>query len=236
MSASDEEENYWPGYVDALTTMTMVLTFIMLVLGLAVFSLSQNVSKGMLETIAKAMKLTDSLPAEMTSEELSKIVIEKIEQQEADVRSSRTALTLMNDHGGGHAVEAQSGASRTEKRIESAAEAAAGASAQAIDIKKALANLRLVYKARATALDDAARGELNSAVAAGSSLRDAKVIEIIAGVDKASPAVTDGNRVAYYRALGVRGQLIDAGIAPERLRVRLEPGMSGAEVLISGTN
>jgi hypothetical protein len=236
MAASDEEENYWPGYVDALTTMTMVLTFIMLVLGLAVFSLSQNVSKGFLETIAKAMKIGDSLPAEITSEELAKVVIEKIEQQAADVESSRTALNLMSNHKGGHAVEAQAGASKTEKRIESAAEAAAGASALAIDIKKTLANLRLVYKARATALDDAARSELNGAVAAGSNLREAKVIEIVAGVDKASPAVTDGNRIAYYRALGVRSQLIDAGIAADRLRVRLDPGISGTEVLISGVN
>ena len=40
-----EEDSYWPGYVDALTTMTMVLTFIMMVLGVVVFMLSQNISR-----------------------------------------------------------------------------------------------------------------------------------------------------------------------------------------------
>jgi hypothetical protein len=53
-SSSSEEENYWPGYVDALTTMVMVLTFIMMVLGMAIFTLSQNVSRNYLESIAKA--------------------------------------------------------------------------------------------------------------------------------------------------------------------------------------
>jgi hypothetical protein len=53
-SSSSEEENYWPGYVDALTTMVMVLTFIMMVLGIAIFTLSQNVSRSYLESIAKA--------------------------------------------------------------------------------------------------------------------------------------------------------------------------------------
>jgi hypothetical protein len=236
MAASDEEENYWPGYVDALTTMTMVLTFIMLVLGLAVFSLSQNVSKGFLETIAKAMNISDSLPKDITSDELAKVMLEHIEKQDAEHQSAQKQVAAFTAHNGGRMVEATLGTSTTEKRIESAAEAAAGASAQAIDVKKTLANLRLVYKARATSLDEAARGELNSAFAAGSTLRDAPVIEIVAGVDKASPAVTDGNRVSYYRALGVRGQLIDAGIAPERLRVRLDPSLSGTEVLISGAN
>jgi outer membrane protein OmpA-like peptidoglycan-associated protein len=51
---SGEDENYWPGYVDALTTMTMVLTFILMVLGITIFSLSQNVSRSYLESIARA--------------------------------------------------------------------------------------------------------------------------------------------------------------------------------------
>ena len=41
----DANENHWPGYVDALTTMLMVLTFVMMILGIAVFAMSQNVSR-----------------------------------------------------------------------------------------------------------------------------------------------------------------------------------------------
>lgn len=61
-ASSGEEDNYWPGYVDALTTMTMVLTFILMVLGITIFSLSQNVSRSYLESIAEAAgmkKLTE---------------------------------------------------------------------------------------------------------------------------------------------------------------------------------
>ena len=39
---SDEGDNYWPGYVDALTSMVQVLAFVMMMLALAVFSLSQS--------------------------------------------------------------------------------------------------------------------------------------------------------------------------------------------------
>jgi hypothetical protein len=242
MSASDEEENYWPGYVDALTTMTMVLTFIMLVLGLAVFSLSQNVSKGMLETIATAMKIKDSIPQDISSDDLAKLVIERIEKKDADFESAQKAVEIMKsargttggDLAGGKTNDASAGASLDERRIESTQDASKGRSADAIDMRKQDANLRLIYKARATGLDDAAKAEVTKAFAPDTALRNAAIIEIIAGVDKASPAVTDGNRIAYYRALTVRGQLIEAGIPAEKLRVKLDPTLAGEELLISG--
>src|SRR5919206_4671029 len=52
---SEEGENYWPGYVDALTSMVQVLAFVMMMLALAVFVLSQSVSKKAVEAIAKAV-------------------------------------------------------------------------------------------------------------------------------------------------------------------------------------
>ena len=57
-SSSADEDNYWPGYVDALTTMVMVLTFIMMVLGITIFTMSQTVSRSHLEAIALAAGLT----------------------------------------------------------------------------------------------------------------------------------------------------------------------------------
>src|SRR5262245_9279593 len=52
---SEEGENYWPGYVDALTSMVQVLAFVMMMLAMAVVSLSQNASKKAVEAIAKAV-------------------------------------------------------------------------------------------------------------------------------------------------------------------------------------
>jgi hypothetical protein len=52
---SEEGDNYWPGYVDALTSMVQVLAFVMMMLALAVFSLSQSASKHAVEVIAKAV-------------------------------------------------------------------------------------------------------------------------------------------------------------------------------------
>ena len=56
-ASDDEEMNYWPGFVDALSTMTMMLIFLMLILSLVVISISQNVSKSQVLAIAKAAKV-----------------------------------------------------------------------------------------------------------------------------------------------------------------------------------
>lgn len=56
-STGEGEGDYWPGYVDALTAMVKVLSFIMMMLALAVFVTSQNVSKVMVESIAEAAKV-----------------------------------------------------------------------------------------------------------------------------------------------------------------------------------
>lgn len=70
---SGEEENYWPGYVDALTSMVQVLAFVMMLLAMAVFVLSQNVSRNAVEAIAKAAHV--ETPPDATTEALTAAVI-----------------------------------------------------------------------------------------------------------------------------------------------------------------
>jgi hypothetical protein len=53
-SNDDDAGNIWSGYVDALTTMTMVMTLIMMLLGIVVFGLSQQISRSFLVKIAEA--------------------------------------------------------------------------------------------------------------------------------------------------------------------------------------
>jgi hypothetical protein len=251
MASQEDEENYWPGYVDALTTMTMVLTFIMLVLGLAVFSLSQNVSKGMLESIAKAMKLPEDLPQDISADEITRILIERVEKQDAAMLAAQAAVAALAadrdaaarrtgpDANAPRAQAAGSGdapgSSPVERRIETQTEAASSETAAPVSLTTGQAQFRLIYKPRATGLDEIAKGALAQAMAPDGPMRAAGLIEIVAGVDAASPAVSDGNRVAYYRALIVRSQLMSAGMEPERIKVRVDGRLPGEQILISTT-
>ncbi|MFZ4531413.1 MAG: hypothetical protein ACOYOJ_06320 [Alsobacter sp.] len=80
-SSEGEEENYWPGFVDALTTMVMVLTFVMMVLGIVVFTLSQNVSKNYMAAIATAVNVdANAAKQNLTPEQVKAEIIEAIKQ------------------------------------------------------------------------------------------------------------------------------------------------------------
>lgn len=80
-SSEGEEENYWPGFVDALTTMVMVLTFVMMVLGIVVFTLSQNVSKNYMAAIATAVNVdANAAKQNMTPDQVKAEIIEAIKE------------------------------------------------------------------------------------------------------------------------------------------------------------
>lgn len=55
--SDDVDTNYWPGFVDALSTMTMMLIFLMMILSLVLVSVSQNVTKSQVIAIARAAKI-----------------------------------------------------------------------------------------------------------------------------------------------------------------------------------
>lgn len=63
MSAAEEqEENHWPGFVDALSTIVMVVTFLLIILAVAIFALSLNIAKvaGVSETPIQTTNMVEA--------------------------------------------------------------------------------------------------------------------------------------------------------------------------------
>jgi len=90
-ASDDEEMNYWPGFVDALSTMTMMLIFLMLILSLVIVSVSQNVSRAQVLAIAKAAKVdTSGSPASI--ENLTAQIISALSQLSQN-QKQRTPVT-----------------------------------------------------------------------------------------------------------------------------------------------
>ena len=76
-ASDDEDANYWPGFVDALSTMTMMLIFLMMILSLVVVSISQSASKRQIMTIAKAAKV-DTAGAPVSLDKLTAQILEAL--------------------------------------------------------------------------------------------------------------------------------------------------------------
>ncbi len=218
-NASDEEINQWPGYVDALTTMTMMLIFIMVILAVAIFGLSQNAARGYLERIAEAaeVKFTGK-PGDL--EALVAEVRSKVKQEhqlaglKSDVRIERrnvveTPITMP--------TEPVKGASLL---IRSVVPAAASQAAKAVAVQPGDAMIRLVFQPRATTIDSASESEIGRFMAADPRTKSNGVLEIKAYA-AAEASATDARRIAFYRLMNVRAKLLALGIPPSRIVSRV---------------
>jgi hypothetical protein len=225
-SNTDENENHWPGYVDALTTMTMVLTFVMMVLGIAIFTLSQNVSRGFLDAIAKAVNVSTN-PDETSQEEMARQVIARIEAITAEQQARGPAPTDVTR-------PAASGQSPTPgETIASLSEPATEQRLAALRLDAGEQALRVVFKPRATTLDDDARNLLAQRLKSLPQLAASGMVEIRAGIDPANAAVSDAKRVAFYRAMRARLEVMQAGVPATRIHVIVDPQTPGDDVLVS---
>lgn len=99
-------------------------------------------------------------------------------------------------------------------------EAAAAASAAGGAVRQVRNTLQLDYAATAITLDAAAAERFKAAVAALGPDLAQRQVEIVAS--GAGMALSDNQRAAYLRVMAVRNSLLELGVAPERIAVRID--------------
>jgi Na+-transporting methylmalonyl-CoA/oxaloacetate decarboxylase gamma subunit len=204
-SASEDNENHWPGYVDALTTMTMMLIFVMMILSVAMFSMSETVSRSMVERIAQAAGIeidSDAKPIE----EYAQQVAERIEDQKA---------TLI--------ARAEQALPGEEKRIASLIEAKRANPDAPVRVETSNpALLTFAFKPRAVSLDAGAESEMKGFLASGGHIEGPARFDLRAYASAEQGGLSDSRRVAYHRAMTVRARLIGLGVPAQRIAVHVE--------------
>jgi hypothetical protein len=202
--ASEENENHWPGYVDALTTMTMMLIFVMMILSVAMFTMSENVSRGLVEKIAESAGVNVT-EADLTTEDLARKVSEKIEE-----KTSRAI------------ARAEQGLPGEERRIASTAEPLARKTDAPVTSERSPALLTLVFRPRAIALDEQSQNEMKAFLESRGETPGESRFELKAYANAEAGGLSDSRRVAYYRAMTIRTHLIGLGVDAHRISVRVE--------------
>ncbi len=213
---ASEEENHWPGYVDALTTMTMMLIFVMTILAVAIFGLSQNVSRNMVEKIAKAVNIDDVSNTENT-DDLASRVVAKLEMQQRDTMLAKAG----QDGSGGKRLElasSEGNGAEAEHRLASG-DTAARPTPVAAQVDQRPAFITVSFQKRATGLDSQTSEKIKAAMGEGRNLQDNIEIKAFA---ETSGAVSDSRRIAFYRLLNLRSQLIEMGVPADRIKATIE--------------
>ena len=212
-----EDENYWPGFVDALTTMVMVLTFIMMILGITVFSLSQNVSKILIADIAKSANVP-ATPGE-SYKDIANRIVEMISAQNKEIegqqRKAKTeeAIKQVEERSQREALLVLPGDQKTSLAPAELKPLQAGAVAAGNEIA-----LTIVFQPNAALFDEGVRREL---VSFASKAREGEFVIRAYAIENGG-TITESRRLAYYRAMMVRQEFVKAGLSPSQLSVHID--------------
>lgn len=219
---SDDSDNYWPGYVDALTSMVQVLAFVMMMLAMAVFVLSQSVSKHAVEAIAKAVNADVSPNSNM--KQLTQAVMEKLKSlgspastSDPDKQSAPAA-----DSPPVKPVESAAASDPNAEKIVGLRVIDSRARHQPAAIQAPDApRVTIGFDERSSRVEQAAVQSLAQFIDKHKIVDQAQGVVITAYAYSGDGALSEARRLAYYRAMMTRKELIQAKIKPENIRINV---------------
>ena len=232
---SEEGENYWPGYVDALTSMVQVLAFVMMMLAMAVFVLSQSVSKKAVEAIAKAVNAEVKPGADV--KQLTQAVVAQIDRLQKSASAIETEHSPAVKSPPVAEAAARSDSDRpTTLRI-------VGAQAQpsqaAVDLPADAPRLTVGFADRSFKIA-ADQAQSIAGFVGGDQAAGQHTIIVNAYAYSGEGAISEARRLAYYRGMMARKQLVDVKVKPENIRINVNDtadkskGMT-VELIVAGT-
>ena len=255
--SAEPEENHWPGFVDALSTIVMVVTFLLIILAIAIFILSQSVAKSYIESQSLKTKqgggdvmVEASSDASSTAkgteesdvvEGTSKATASSNSTAEADIETSggldenpEESDFLLNL--GGKLVQENPVANDSsltvrsravedpEERIAVAAdEVATERIDSAPEIKGSQSLITLEFDDITTRIDEASAKRVQNFLHDNIDNREGKIaVWSFAGSSVGS--ISEAKRIAYYRALSARNELMRNGFSTDRIEVHVRVG------------
>ncbi len=132
------EENYWPGFVDALSTIVMVITFLLILLSIVIFVLSQNTAK----------RAIDDAQAKSGA---GQVKVETKSTAEAQARRKSEAQKKTTAKAQKKVQSAQKSQSKSQSKAQSMAKAQSKAQSQAKAQSKAQSMAKAQSKAQSQA-------------------------------------------------------------------------------------
>lgn len=216
---SEEGDNYWPGYVDALTSMVQVLAFVMMMLAMAVFVLSQSVSKKAVEAIAQAINAEVKPNADI--KQMTQAVVEQIDRlrkvsQSVGPKPDQVAVAKPAPPAD-PSTQADAERAQAQRITGGQAQPPAAAAEPPPDAPRLSVN----YADRSFRIEGDQSQAIASFVAENDAASARKTIVVHAYAYSGEGAISEARRLAYYRAMMARKLLVDAKIGAENIRINV---------------
>jgi hypothetical protein len=233
-ASAEGEINHWPGFVDALTTIIMVVTFLLIILGATVFILSKKIVEQVrAEHVVNAKKNGQSSDVKHLTEQL-----DKARAEIAALKRSVSPLQSPHDAEDGLSVSDTDDFLRQDEQVKGDARLSIRTrttdntkklrvaseetpdSQTGSDVRTAELLLDIDFAPRALDYTPEASAEIKSFLDARGALLKSAKFEIWSFVPGTN-SVSEAQRVAYYRALKMRNILIEKGVSASRINAQV---------------
>jgi outer membrane protein OmpA-like peptidoglycan-associated protein len=219
-ASSDGEVNHWPAVVDVLTTVIMVVTFMLVIMSAAIMTLSQRVIK---QIEAKAAAQTAQLLGDKAAKDHGKTGANPLIRSPQDapdgsaVADKGDILRMETPPDGAERLSIRT--RETPDTLKLAIKAVEAPKAQkGAEVKTADTLVKVAFEANAYNYDEDSTGKvvafLRAHPAAGVSYE-------IWSFAPQTGSVSEAQRVAFYRAAMTRNLLVKAGIAPKQITTQV---------------
>jgi hypothetical protein len=254
-----KEQNFWPGFVDALSNVVLVMIFVVVVFVVTLFYYSQKLAEYKLNKYVERQEDKAQIKHPATAgarDQANSDPIQKLsdapqtsqdakDKQIAELKTQVAALRVqMAGQAMASAVAAVTGSTRSDNDTPNhIIEVKPGEKAKKTETGARLEStaeaLVLHFADDSTTLDPDTIKNLNTNVAPWVERLKKGPGKIVVSGAVGSLGYTEGRRRAYYRAIAVRNQLIALGVEPGKVISRVVPGDattdSGSRVLLQFT-
>ncbi len=231
-----KEQNYWPGFVDALSNVVLTLVFVLVVFVFALVVTSgkvQQKSAQIVEQKIEQEKLTHKEMGDVQAKlrEMTE-ARDKLAGEVADLKSANQRLQTFE-----HSVQEKDRAvspSIIEKHVELTVDKPATPGAKPEEAAIAGGNVIIItYPRTAVALNDRSKADLAKVLEPHRAQLAGAVADLQSFMG--SETYSEGRRMAYYRALDLRNFLLDrkfvgAGAVRVTINQSKEPGDARIEI------
>jgi outer membrane protein OmpA-like peptidoglycan-associated protein len=213
-----KEVNFWPGFVDALANVVVVMIFVVVVFTIALLYFAQNKIKEA-ASIAQAGQKVALAPAEHTA------AVAALQQRIAELQRENDKLRSQAQTPARASPPPQAGSLERGEIQVVETKLPPGPAPALAQIQGTKASLQVFFPAGAIELDPPSIARLEAAFSEFADKARAGGIELVGIAEVGS--YSEGRRLSYYRNLALRNWLIEKGIPSSQIRLRLADANTG---------
>jgi hypothetical protein len=206
-SSDDGADIFWPGYVDAVTNLVLNLLFMLTIMIVAVFMFALELSRH--KDAPPPAAVAASVPSELAAE-LAKDPRQQVLMLQREVDALKKQVLQQNDTPKDQKVViAKTPLPVPDKALRELSPAGGG--------------VIVNFEKNAVVLSPTETETLLAALAP-MMVSGAARVEILVPT-----GFSEARRIAFYRVMAVRNQLIASGLAPDKIEVQIRDGAASAE-------